>query len=307
MTMLRSATGFRLVCALSLSMALAACAGAKTESSVPQIAGATVAPLASPNAHGPIRRLAEVFGKIPLRAEQRTEVEALLAAASLRHDAVMKGGLPLMNALAEQIEKGVIDRASLLAIASEAHAKHEAAMVEDRAAIAKLHALLLPEQRAMVADSLKEREGGSRHGGHSGHRHEHEGTEGKDEGPEAAHDGQRMHEHGGGLFVPFRALNLDDAQKAKIAEILKDQRSVSQGAEHEHGHEAHHKNVREGLEAFRSPNFDAQKALPAVDSQMGIRMIDMAEKIVKVLTPEQRTLAAKMMRERALSKSEHAR
>jgi Spy/CpxP family protein refolding chaperone len=44
-----------------------------------------------------------------------------------------------------------------------------------------------------------------------------------------------------------------------------------------------------------------------VDGQMSLRMIDVAEKIAKVLTPEQRTSAAKMLRERTLSKSEHAR
>jgi Spy/CpxP family protein refolding chaperone len=306
MTTLRSATGFGF--ALALSVSLAACAGAKTESSVPQIAGATVAPLtagASLNAHGPVRRLADVFGKIPLRAEQRTEVEGLLTAASARHGAVVNGTSPLMNALADQLEKGVIERASLLAIASDANAKHEAAMVLDRAALTKLHALLLPEQRAMVADAFKDREG-RKHGG--GHKHEHEGAEGKDEGSEA-HEGMRMHGHGhgGGFFGFGRALNLDDAQKAKIAEILKAQRTASTGAEPEQGHEGHHGNIREGLEAFRSPIFDAQKALPALDGQMGLRMIDMAEKIVPILTPEQRSLAAKMLRERASTKGENAR
>jgi Spy/CpxP family protein refolding chaperone len=321
----------RVLLTVSLLVSMAACAGATSESAVAKIPNATVAPVgtaAQAQGHSPVAHLAEALSRLPLQAAQRTEVESLLTAADARHAALKGGHAPVMIAFADQVEKGAIDRAALVALMNGAKAQHDGALSEDRAGLTRLHALLLPEQRAMLADSFSSRgdegRGGGKHHGHHGGNHgksengktgpEEEEKHGEghehDEGEEAnagEHQGMhhgRGHARGGhgmmGLLHMGQELALSDGQKLKIAEIVKAQREA-QGPE---AHENHRKAMRIAIEAFRSSTFDASAVLPKHDgaTDMGERMIDLAEKIVPILTPEQRTKAAQMLRARAAQK-----
>ncbi len=260
---------------VSLSLALAplslACGGSSAESpSAATSNQATKAPVAV-QAHGPVKLIGEALGEVPLRTDQRTEIEKLAADAEARHQGGRDIHATLALAVADQIERGGIDRAALQPQIDAAVASFEKSRGADRAALERLHAILDASQRSALVDAVEDKV-------HS--RMEHHALKAKME--EWATD-----------------LKLTDAQKDQIRDILRDKFFEHRG-EWKEGRQ-HGKQV---LEAFRGERFVLDEIAPPVDARakantMADRVVGIAQAVLPVLTPEQRSLAAAKIRTRA--------
>jgi Spy/CpxP family protein refolding chaperone len=293
---MKSIRRFFLVPALAAVLALGAtaCSGASTASTAQTAAATTRAPVAQ-GAHGFVKVAGEALGEVDLRPEQRAEIEKLAQAAEARHATVRAEVKALMLDVADQIEKGAVDRAALKPRLDQVIAKMDQVRPEDQASLVKLHDVLDDAQRAAFVDALRER--------------------GK----------QRMvgaHERGGGLFALGRDLGLTPEQGATIREAMRDGMRAMHGAgetehaageaergEHAgrggHGWGGHHGGGgRAMLEAFKQPKFDpstvgpqgtfAERAKGKQEAAFAV-----AEKVLPVLTAEQRKTLAEKIRARA--------
>ena len=295
--------------ALSVPLALSLCLGSlaslaigcggSVEQPQTQASAVTKAPIA-PQTHGVVKVFGDALGEVALRPDQRTELEKLAASAEQRHLAMADGKKDLMLTVADQIEKGSIDRAALQPKIDRIVADLEKSRPEDTASLARIHAILDPEQRNAFADALEAKFKG-KHGGWK-----HGGDKGKDgpKGEAGDHAGGPKGMHG--LMQLAADLNLTEDQKSQIKDALKA------------GHEGHsfrdmHERMSEGkkvLESFRSDKFDANVATPAPEklrerAAIGTsRALGVAEKILPILTPDQRKIAAEKLRTMASSGAE---
>jgi Spy/CpxP family protein refolding chaperone len=281
----------------SVSVFAVACGGTVEHSPQTSASAVTKAPIGT-NTHGMVKVVGDALGEVPLRAEQRTEIEKLASEAEARHAPTAEGRKELMLAFADQVEKGTIDKAALQPKIDRVTADLEKVRADDRAALTKLHALLDAEQRSAFVDAL-EAQMKAKHGEHAGHM---KGGFGKLK--ELADD-----------------LKLTDAQKSQIRDAVHD--AHKEGKEHKDGNE-HHGRGRGGdgaghaewkghglhgkkaLESFREESFDLDKVAPSHDMQAMARfgtdrMSGFAEKILPILTPEQRKSAAEKIRTMATS------
>ncbi len=256
-----------------------ACSGTAQEAPQAQTqAGLTLAPVGA-STQGPVRIAGTALGEVPLRPSQRVELEQLATAADARHVKVHAAAKDVVLAFADQVEKGQIDRAALKPKIDVAVGAFETSRPEDRAAIQRTHDLLDAEQRAKFADALHAQVKEARAGHHKAHH----------------------------LMALAAELGLTDEQKAKIFSVLKDARHAhakGHAGEAEHGKRDHHEHGRKAMEAFRSDGFKIDEAMPKHDVKDKVekgqaRFFDAAEKILPILTPEQRTLAAAKLREKA--------
>lgn len=298
---MKSTRRFFLVPALAtfLALGVTACSGAATTSTAQTAASTTRAPLAQ-SAHGFVKVAGEALGEVDLRPEQRAEIEKLAQAAEARHTTVRADVKALMLDVAAQVERGTIDRAALKPRVDQVIAKMDQARPQDEASLVKLHDVLDDGQRAAFVDALRER--------------------GK----------QRMqgaHQRGGGLFALGRELALTPEQGATIREAMRDgmramhgagEAEPARGADTEragaaegdadghrgHGWGGHHARGRAMLEAFKQPKFDpstlgpqgtlAERAKGKQEAALAV-----AEKVLPVLTAEQRKTLAGKIRARA--------
>jgi Spy/CpxP family protein refolding chaperone len=216
------------------------------------------------------------------------------------------GKKDLILAVADQVEKGSIDRAALQPKIDRIVADVEKGRPEDTAALARIHAILDPDQRNAFADALEAKfkgHGWKHHGADQGPPPGEQGAKGEVQdhaGGKFGHGGPGMH---GGMMQLAADLKLTDDQKSQIKDVL------------EAGHDGHaFKEMREHmsqgkqvLESFRTDNFDANAATPAPDkirerAAAGTsRAIGVAEKVLPILTPEQRKIAADKLRAMANS------
>ncbi len=260
------------------ALSLGACSG--TVEQPPQTSAAvTKAPIGT-STHGVVKIVGEALGEVPLRAEQRTELEKLAQAAEQRHMATAEGRKDLALAIADQIEKGTIDRTALQPKIDRVVTDFEKLRPEDKAALARVHAVLDKDQRNAFVDALE-----------SGFKAKH-------------------HDHKAG-FAKMKALadelKLTDEQKAKIFEVMKEARKQHgeiQGEQHFRG--PHAKGMQPGrhaLEKFREDQFDADALMPAATREKiaagETHILGAAEKILPILTPEQRKIAADKIRSMA--------
>ena len=274
---------------MSLALSAAACGSGISDAGTAQSAQGSVAPVGQ-NAEGPVRMVAGALSKIPLKADQRTEIESLITASSARHHALLEGRSKVTAALADQIEKGTIDKKALEPAASEQKAKEEKALAEDRAALTRLHALLTPEQREKFVAAVEANfhKGMGHHGPHG-----KPGEGPRDDHPEG---GPSMHGPGPmGMMGLGKDLNLDDDQKAKMKEIFKEEFAAHAANKDGKGGPGAMKEV---LESFKTPSFDAARLLPG-HGEMGEKFVDLAIKVLPILKPEQRKIAADALREHA--------
>lgn len=300
---------FALVLALSGAALSAIACGGTVEQPQTQ-AGLTKAPIGQ-STHGLVRVVGEALGEVPLRPEQREELEKLVASAEARHASLGEGRKELMLALAAQVETGAFDRAALQAKVGRIADDAAKVRPDDQQALARVHAILEPEQRALFVDALEARF--SRGGKH--HFEKPEGVRPEGARPEG-HEGKRgmRGKHGmhgmHGMKQLAEELKLTDEQKSQIKEAFKasfDKEGFAKGRE---GIRDRHLRVQDGkkaFESFRTETFDAQAVAPPTDklremaTQGSERFVTMAEKIVPILTPEQRKIAADKIRERAAS------
>jgi len=239
---------------------------------------ATVAPVAVA-AHGHIKAIAEALSTVPLRADQRSEIEALATAAQARMDSTKGTRGALMSAFADQVEQGTIDRTALQPKIDAVTAAFAQSHAADNAAFERLHALLDPTQRTTFADAF-EAKAQSRHHG---------------PGP-GAHEGH----HGPGQELAAWAtdLKLTDDQQDQIKAVLAAQLAAHHGEWKGGGHDR----GKQMMTAFRSDHFviaELGAAEPPHADRMTEHMIGIAQSVLPLLTPEQRTLAAAKLRARA--------
>lgn len=301
----------RIVALLALGSSLAvlpACGSATTEPAQSAQSNLTRAPLAAATQlKGPERVIAQAFADVPLRPEQRSEIEQMFRDASTRHEPVQKAWTDFSLALAQQVDAGTIDKAALQPKIDAIAAERAKVQDQDRAAIERAHALLTPDQRVALIDSLEATflEKGAAHVGAA------------QLGPQHI-AGDRVGPQGRGMGMKQWAddLKLTDDQRSKIEENMHAQFAARGGDEHDgpgaadgHG-ERHHRfgGMKEHWDqfkaAFESDHFVMDEVAPKRDVQeraqkMSGHLIDMASAALPVLTPEQRTIAATKLREHA--------
>jgi Spy/CpxP family protein refolding chaperone len=264
------------------ALSLAACSGATAEQSPQTSAAVSRAPVGQ-NTHGVVKVVGDALGEVPLRAEQRAELEKLAQAAEQRHAATAEGRKELALAIADQVEKGNLDRAALEPKIDRVVSDFEKLRPEDKAALARVHAILDKEQRNAFVDALE-----------SGFKGKH-------------------HAHKAG-FMKMKALadelKLTDDQRAKIFEVMKESRAQhAAGGEIKGEHRfRHHKGMhamhgKKAIESFREDQFDADALMPAASREKiaagQTHFLGAAEKILPLLTPEQRKIAADKIRSMA--------
>jgi Spy/CpxP family protein refolding chaperone len=283
--------------------AVAVGCGGSVEQPQTQASAVSKAPVA-PQTHGVVKVFGDALGEVALRPDQRTELEKIAVAAEQRHVAMGDGKKELMLAVADQVEKGTIDRAALQPKIDRIVADLEKGRPEDTASLARMHAILDPEQRNAFADALEAKlkhghHGGKRGGGDDGEKGA-KGEAGDHAG--GAHKGGGMH----GMMQLAEDLKLTDDQKSQIKDALKAGREG-------HSFREMFDRMSEGkkvLESFRSDKFDASVATPAPEklrerAAIGTsRALGVAEKILPILTPDQRKLAAEKLRTMAGSGAE---
>ena len=277
--------------ALSASTLAAIGCGGSVEQPQTQASAGQKAPVA-PQTHGVVKMFGEALGEVALGPDQRTELEKLAVTADARHAAMADGKKDLMLAIADQIDKGSIDKAALQPKIDRIVADLEKRRPEDSAALTRMHAILDPEQRNAFVDALESRFKGKHHGG--GH-HGEKGPKG-----EAAEKGEHRGRMGGMHAMKQLAddLKLTDDQKSQIKDVLK-------GAHEGHSFREMGERMGEGkkvLESFRTDKFDASSAAPPPETLRAraatgsSRFIGIAEKVLPILTPDQRKIAADKLR-----------
>lgn len=277
--------------AFSVSVAAAAaslmaCSGA-VEQPQTSASAATKAPVAA-QSEGMVRLVGNALSEVPLRADQRVEIDKLVVDADARHAPLVQGRKDLTLAFADQVEKGAIDKAALQPKIDKLAADLEAVRAGDRAAILKLHDLLDANQRNAFVDAFHDQMKG-KHGEHGGR---------------GAHGFGQLRQLG-------EDLKLTDAQRAQLRDVFRDAHR-SGGAQGMEAWKGHHKgkgeggpgrhggDPRQGLESFRQDKLDLDKApvweAKAHAGEFAGRITTFAEKIVPILTPEQRKIAADKIR-----------
>lgn len=278
---------------LAAGSAVAVGCGGSVEQPQTQASALSKAPVA-PQTHGVVKVFGDALGEVALRPEQRTELEKIAVLAEQRHVAMADGKKELMLAVADQVEKGTIDRSALQPKIDRIIADLEKGRPEDTASLARMHTILDPEQRNAFADALEAKFKHGHHGkgekGAKGEAGDHAG------GPKGMH----------GMMQLAEDLKLTDDQKSQIKDALKAGREG-------HSFREMFDRMSEGkkvLESFRSDKFDAGVATPAPEklrerAAIGTsRALGVAEKILPILTPDQRKLAAEKLRTMAGSGAE---
>lgn len=291
----------KLVRSITLSLAVAsvsafsvvACGGTVEHAPQTSASAATKAPVGT-NTHGLVKLVSEALGEVALRPDQRTEIEKLAQDAESRHAPMLNGRKELMLLVADQLEAGAIDMAALQPKIDRVIGDLEKAQADDRAAIAKLHGILDGEQRNAFVDALEKQLKAKRG------------------------------EHGKGFFKAKQLaddLKLTEDQRSKIHEVMREsfkeamkhhgraahEDGEKDGAPWHHGEKGHgHHGGKKAMEAFREDKLDLAKAAPPHDikamATFGTdRAKTVAEKILPLLTAEQRKLAADKVRAMAAS------
>lgn len=287
--------------ALSLSIAslsaisVVACGGS-VEQPQTSASAATKAPIGA-ETHGAVKLIGEALGEVPLRADQRATLEKLAQESDARHTPMFAGRKDAILTLADQIEKGAIDRAALQVKIDKMAADLEKSQSDDRAAIVKLHDVLDAQQRGLLVDALESRMKAGRHRG-----------PGEIGGKGRGHDGAKGFMH---MKQLAEDLKLTDDQKTKIHEVMRDSfkdamKAHHEGREHDgkrggRGEWKGHGGPHGALEAFREDKLDLDKVVPAKDPKQTAKLgaehvLGTVEKILPILTPEQRKIAADKLR-----------
>jgi Spy/CpxP family protein refolding chaperone len=226
------------------------------------------------NVHGRARLAAEALGEVPLRADQRAQIQKLAATAEAAETAVRAARRDLTLAIADEIGGGQIDRAALQpkidAIAAAALSSHTI----EETGLQQLHGILDAGQRSLFVDAIQAKIEAHRQGG-----------------------GEHMRGMAG-MKNRWADLNLSDEQEAKVEAIMQEQFASHPKGDWKAGFERGQKT----LEAFKGDVFTPPA--PTVDvraktSEMTGRFVDIAARILPILTPEQRATAVQKLQARA--------
>lgn len=254
--------------------AVTACGGSVEQQPQTTASAVSRAPVGQ-NTHGAVKMVGDALGEVSLRADQRTALEQLATDAEARHAPTVANRTDLMNTFAAMVESGNVDAAALQAKVDLVTADLEKIRTDDRAAFVKVHDLLDKDQRNEFADAL-EKHFKAKHG-----------------------DWKEGHAK---LKQLGAELNLSDDQKDKIKDIMKDAfKDARKDAKHHGFKGGHHGNPGQVSDAFREDKLDLDKAMPPIDLKAAgtiatQHLATTAQKILPLLTPEQRKIAADKIR-----------
>jgi len=300
------------VISASLFVSLAACSGAPTgdpstqsatspasvvtldpvANVVASTAPATRAPLAlaSTTFHGPARRVADALAQVGLRDDQRVQIQAIASDLEARHATASLAHHDFAQALAEQIAAGAVDRVALAPKLAALSAAATGVQPKERAAFETLHGILDASQRAELVEAMA----ASGHGWRGG--------AGEGEGAPGEHPWE--HQKGHGPAEQWADdLGLTDSQRVTFKEILHNAFEAVHALMPGRGfHGDHHGKAI--LEAFKGETFSFDAVAPMEDhgakaALMAGHMIDVVEKVLPLLTADQRSIAAQKLLERA--------
>ncbi|MGD0053709.1 MAG: Spy/CpxP family protein refolding chaperone, partial [Vulcanimicrobiaceae bacterium] len=245
------------------------CGGAQANVSQP---GATRAPVA-PSTSSDIKVFTEALSDVPLTGAQRGEIDHLAADADGRHASIAEARKALELALADQVDAGHVDRGALQPKIDAIVAAVQATQAPDRAAFERLHAILDPDQRVAFVNALE------------------------------AHIHDRVGEvrHGGPMREWADALKLTDDQQSRIRVMMKDEMEKSHPMKEAMHHAERGAKI---LGAFKADRFVFDEVAPQQDLHERVttgvdRFLDLANQVLPLLTPEQRTAASQRLRSKA--------
>jgi len=215
--------------------------------------------------------ISEALSEVSLHGDQKGAVDAIKKDVAAKHAAVKQAKKDLLEAVADQVDAGTFDKKAIKAIGDDLVVAEMAEAKAQRTALDKLHMILDKGQRDKLATAVEARVD-----------HDKSGVSGREE-----------------LAKIAKILKLDPGQEKAIAVFMKDAPQddgdrQAQAKEHEH----------KLLDSFRGDKFDALKALPPSaarernQAEIG-RMIGVVEKLLPVLTPEQRARCAEIFRDRS--------
>jgi Spy/CpxP family protein refolding chaperone len=268
--------------ALALATPALGCGGSVvSEPPASAEAATTRAPVAQ-STHGPLKLVGDALGDVPLTAGQRAQIEQLASDADARHADARVARQALMVALADQVQAGALDRTALQPRIDALAAALAKAQPADRASFEQLHAILSADQRTAFVDALEARI--------------------------AEHKGKARESH------PLKQwaddLKLSPDQRTQIKTALHDR--FAKSAHSEHPEHAWMEGVHHGekvLAAFKQDRFVMDEVAPSRDlsqaaSKMSDHFLGLAATVLPLLTPEQRSILAAKLRERASSGAE---
>ncbi|MDB4994493.1 MAG: hypothetical protein JWM74_1925 [Myxococcaceae bacterium] len=263
------------------------CGSAANESAAAETAttaesAATKAPVAT-QARGPVRFLGEALGEVALRPAQRVEIEKLAADAQARHEVALASKRDVIELVATQIERGTIDREAFAPSIDAAAASIDKVRPLDRAAFERLHAILDHDQRVALVDAIevKMREKKSARPGRN-----------------------RLEEWVTDLkLAPVQMEMIRVTVMKEIAEAHDSDSTPSAPSGQPSWREGRAKGQRV-LAAFKEDRFVLDEIAPTTDArvmakEISTKILNVAEVVLPVLTPEQRTIAAAKIRARA--------
>ena len=262
--------------AVTLVTPLLGCSGTvSTEAAVATPEGATTRSPVAQSTHGPLKLAGDALGDVPLTPSQRVAIEKLATDTEARHADARAARKDLVLAVAAQVQAGQIDRAALQPKIDALVAGLQKAQPSDRAAFEQLHAVLTADQRTAFVDALQARI--------------------------AERVGQVKDRH------PLKQwavdLGLTEDQRTQIKDAMKSRWQAARGE-----HDAPWADAKERgakvMGAFKQERFVMDAVSPAVDvaakaQKMSEHMLGVAEAALPVLTPQQRTIAAQKLRDKA--------
>jgi len=264
---------------VALALSAAACGGTTSIDQAPPAtaqSAMTTAPIGVAT-HGPVKLVGDALGEVPLRADQRAELEKLATDAEARHQSTMQTRKDLTEAVALQVEAGKIDRAALQPKIDAAAAAWQSVQDADRASLERVHAILDASQREKFVAALQGRMQAAK-----GEMRDH----GRDHMKQWADD-----------------LKLTDAQRDQLKEAFREKMKAHAAGGHDFRGEfkAHHAQAEKVMDAFKGDRFVLDEVAPKKDPKvMAAKMSDgilgMVETALPILTPEQRTIAAGKIR-----------
>jgi Spy/CpxP family protein refolding chaperone len=234
---------------------------------------------------------AGVFGLIvmslkdlDLSADQKDKVEKVKTDLMTKMEPAKAAGKDLANTLADGVAAGKVDRAKTDAaigkLVTQVTTTHDASLT----ALNDLHEALTPPQRAKLVDEVQ------------GHWEKWKEAHGKDEADDKQH-------HDGYLLGLVRELGLSQDQADKIKASFKD---GMKKAPQEHAHKEVQDHLTAFGTAFKADKFDAKKLGPSGKAAAGhiakwgaTRRARFLEAAAPILTPDQRTKLAQIIRDHA--------
>jgi hypothetical protein len=234
----------------------------------------TKAPAAQPGAKSETDDIAQIVEEalsgIDLRSDQKDALQKLGATVDEKIATVDKAKRALLDALADEIAQGKVDTGSLHPQVQDVVDAASAASPDLRTALEKVHDTLDAKQRKQFVDSFRS----------------------------AMQKRAPMFEARARVDELAKTLSLTDDQKTRIEAILAEDAVIRDVAR---------ARVQLVLAAFPGEVFEFSDLLPAKavghrTERMLDHMIDQAKRIDEVLTPDQRTTAAKAIHDKVAGK-----